>query len=50
VELAYELSDSVDYMLFSEELFPAALFSYQGMESITNESGYHGKKSRDKRL
>lgn len=35
VELAYELSDSVDYMLFSEELFPAALFSYQGMESIT---------------
>ncbi len=35
VELAYELSDSVDYMLFSEELFPAALFSYQGMESMT---------------
>jgi hypothetical protein len=35
VELANELSGSVDYMLFSEELFPAALFSYQGMESIT---------------
>jgi hypothetical protein len=35
VELAYELSGSVDYILFSEELFPAALFSYQGMESIT---------------
>jgi len=34
VELAYELSESVDYILFSEELFPAALFSYQGMESI----------------
>jgi hypothetical protein len=35
VELAYELSGSVDYILFSEELFPAALFSYQGMEAIT---------------
>jgi len=39
VELAYELSDSVDYMLFSEELFPAALFSYQGMESIIANPG-----------
>jgi len=36
VELAYELSGSVDYMLFSEELFPAATFSYQGMESIVD--------------
>jgi hypothetical protein len=34
VELAYELSESVDYILFSEELFPAALFSYQGIETV----------------
>ncbi len=37
VELAYELKDSVDYLLFSEELFPAATFSYQGLEAVTSD-------------
>jgi hypothetical protein len=37
VELAYEVSGSVDYILFSEELFPAALFSYQGLEAVVSD-------------
>jgi hypothetical protein len=37
VELAYEVSGSVDYILFSEELFPAASFSYQGLEAVTSD-------------
>lgn len=30
IELAYEIRDNVDYLLSSEEAFPADIFSYQG--------------------
>jgi len=34
VELAYEVRDSADYILFSEEAFPADEWSYEALEEI----------------
>lgn len=34
VELAYEVRDSADYILFSEELFPADTWSYEALNTI----------------
>ncbi|RPJ04301.1 MAG: hypothetical protein EHM28_13650 [Spirochaetaceae bacterium] len=39
VELAYEIRDNADYLLFSEELFPAYTWSYEGLSVITDTSG-----------
>ncbi|MEN2997535.1 MAG: clostripain-related cysteine peptidase [Brevinematia bacterium] len=39
IELAYEVKDSVSYLLFSEELFPADFWSFEALELIiTNPS------------
>jgi hypothetical protein len=43
VELAYEVRNNVNYMLFSEELFPAALWSYEALDSISSDSGISGE-------
>jgi len=37
IELAYQLKDNVDYMVFSEELYPIALWKYDGL-SVLNEN------------
>lgn len=37
IELAYELKDNVDYLLSSEELFPADEWSYEALDSINND-------------
>ncbi len=37
VELAYEVRGSVDYLLSSEENFPADLFSYQGIDAVIDD-------------
>jgi hypothetical protein len=37
VELAYEVRGSVDYLLSSEENFPADLFSYQGIDAVIGD-------------
>ena len=34
VELAYEIKNNVNYILFSEESFPAESWSYEALESI----------------
>lgn len=34
IELAYEIRDNVDYLLSSEEAFPADIFSYQGFDAV----------------
>lgn len=39
VELAYELKDSTDYLLLSEEAFPADLWSYEALETIVDDPG-----------
>ncbi|MBN1798601.1 MAG: hypothetical protein JW822_08480 [Spirochaetales bacterium] len=36
MELAYELRDNADYMLFSEALFPADYWSYEALSTITS--------------
>lgn len=38
VELAYEVKDNADYILFSEELYPAEKWSYEALQSIVNNS------------
>ncbi|MBN1799318.1 MAG: pre-peptidase C-terminal domain-containing protein [Spirochaetales bacterium] len=38
VELAYEMHEHADYMLFSEELFPADYWSYEALATITDSS------------
>ena len=35
VELAYEVRNNVDYLLFSEELYPADYWSYEALSAIT---------------
>jgi hypothetical protein len=37
VELAYEVRNNVDYLLSSEENFPADIFSYQGIDAVLND-------------
>jgi len=37
VELAYEVRGSADYLLSSEENFPADLFSYQGIDAVIGD-------------
>jgi hypothetical protein len=39
VELAYEVRGSVNYLLSSEENFPADLFSYQGIDAVIDNPG-----------
>jgi len=39
VELAYELKDCSDYLLLSEEAFPADLWSYEALETIVDDPG-----------
>lgn len=38
VELAYELKDNADYILFSEELYPADYWSYEALSTIVSNS------------
>jgi len=38
VELAYEVKDNADYLLFSEESFPADYWSYEALEAIVDNS------------
>jgi hypothetical protein len=44
VELAYEVRNSADYMLFSEELYPADFWSYEALSAITSIPGLSGKE------
>ncbi len=37
VELAYEVRNNADYLLSSEENFPADIFSYQGIDAVLND-------------
>lgn len=43
MELGYELRDSVDFMTFSEEVFPAELWSWEGLEAILNNPSISGR-------
>lgn len=38
MELAYEIRDSVDRMLFSEELYPAEKWSYEALRTLTTNA------------
>ncbi len=43
VEMAYEVKDNVDYLLFSEESFPADYWSYEALEAITYNPSISGE-------
>lgn len=42
IELAYEVRDSANYLLFSEETFPADYWSYEALQSIINNPDISG--------
>jgi hypothetical protein len=42
VELAYEVKDSANYLLFSEETFPADYWSYEALQSINDNPNISG--------
>ncbi|WP_319478499.1 clostripain-related cysteine peptidase [Marispirochaeta aestuarii] len=42
VELAYEIKDSVDFLVFSEELFPAERWSWEAFDIILERPGISG--------
>ncbi len=42
VELGYEVMDSVDYMVFSEEVFPAECWSWEALEEILDDPAVSG--------
>ncbi len=42
VELAYQVKDSVNFMTFSEENFPADYWSWEGLEEILSNPGISG--------
>jgi len=44
VELAYEIRNNIDYLLFSEELYPAEKWSYEALSSITSNPAITGEE------
>ena len=42
VELAYEMKDSADFMVFSEEVFPAEYWSWEALEILLDRPGISG--------
>ncbi len=43
VEMAYEVRNSADYILFSEEVFPAEKWSYEALEEIIDNPSIDGE-------
>lgn len=43
IELAWEVKDNSDYLLSSEEVFPAELWSYEALSSITDNPAISGE-------
>lgn len=44
IELAWEVKDNADYLLSSEEVFPAELWSYEALSAITADPQITGEK------
>ncbi len=42
VELAYEVRNNANYILFSEEVFPAEMWSYEALQSVVDNPNIEG--------